>query len=298
MLTDQIKDKSHAEELAMTGGPATVGELCALFEVSRSGFYAHRLKPQRPRRREDEMLADKIKEVFKEGHRTYGCLRIVEGLRERGLSCGKNRACRLMLAHGLVAKCKGGFKPQSTNSDHGFQVPANLLKEAPATTDINQHWVNDITYIPTKEGWLYLAGTLDCHSRRLIGWQTSATPDSALVVSAAERALGKRRPGKGFLFHSDRGVQYASWACRKVLLAHDAVQSMSRKGNCYDNAMMESFWATLKTECFDGFIPDTRKQAHAMLFEYIEIFYNRKRMHSALGYLSPMQFEMKLGQTA
>ena len=298
MLADQIKDKSHAEEMCLIGGPATVGELCALFEVSRSGFYAHRMKPQRPRRQEDEMLADKIKEVFKEGWQTYGCLRIAKGLHDMGLACGKNRASRLMLALGLVAKCKGGFKPQTTDSAHGFQVPDNLFKEAPATTDINQQWVNDITYIPTKEGWLYLAGTLDCHSRCLVGWQTSANPDSALVISSAQRALRKRRPEKGFLFHSDRGVQYASWACRKVLTAHGAVLSMSRKGNCYDNAMMESFWATLKTECFGGGIPATRKQARAMLFEYIEIFYNRKRMHSALGYLSPMQFEMLLGQTA
>ena len=140
----------------LTGGLATVGELCALFEVSRSGFYAHRRKPQGVRRQEDEMLAGKIKEVFQEGHQTYGCLRIVDGLHDRGLACGKNRACRLMLAQGLVARSKGGFKPQTTDSAHGFQVPDNLFKEAPATTDTNQQWVNDIpTFPPKKAGCIW-----------------------------------------------------------------------------------------------------------------------------------------------
>jgi transposase InsO family protein len=283
----------------LDSGPAfSISELCAVFEVSRSGFYAHRHKDQRPRRREDELLKGEIKQAFDEGREAYGSPRVVQVLKARGLPCGKNRARRLMHEQGLVAKRKRRRQPRTTDSSHGLPVPPNLLGELPAPTAVNQQWVSDITYIPTKEGWLYLAGTLDRYSRRIVGWQTSAYAEANLVIAAAASAIGKRRPARGLIYHSDRGVQYISQACRKLLGDHDMVQSMSRKANCYDNAMMESFWATLKVECFGFEIPATRAQATSMIFDYIEIFYNRQRIHSALGYLSPVQYEMKTGPTA
>lgn len=168
-----------------------------------------------------------------------------------------------------------------------------MLREAPAPTRINQQWVSDITYIATGEGWLYLAGTLDRYSRRLVGWQTSLSLASAVVLSAARRAVAGRRPPSGVIYHSDRGCQYASRECQELLVGHEMQVSMSRAGNCYDNAMMESFRATLKTECFGDYVPETRAEAKRMLFDYIEVFYNRQRAHSALGYLSPVQFEQQ-----
>lgn len=196
-----------------------------------------------------------------------------------------------MQERGLKAKQKRCSKPRTTDSEHGLPVAANLLQVIPAPTALNQQWVNDITYIATSEGWLYLAGTLDRYSRRIVGWQTSDCLESEVVLRAAERAFETRRPAQGLVYHSDRGSQYASRACRTLLAQNKAQQSMSRRGNCYDNAMMESFWATLKTECFGDFIPATRAEAKSMIFRYIEVFYNRQRKHSSLGYLSPLQFE-------
>jgi transposase InsO family protein len=275
-----------------------VRELCALFEVSRSGYYAHCHKADGLRHQQDEVLAFEIKEVHEDSRGTYGCRRVMHALRAAGIRCGKTRVSRVMKSEGLVARRKRCRNPHTTNSDHELAVLPNLLRDALPTTAVNQRWVSDITYIPTKEGWLYLAGTLDCHSRELVGWQTSSSPSGDLVVSAAERAFWRQRPGEGLIYHSDRGIQYASRACRQLLAQQGAQQSMSRKGNCYDNAMMESFWATLKAECFGGFVPATRDEAKEMLFSYIEIFYNRKRLHSALGYCSPLDFKMQTGLMA
>lgn len=185
-------------------------------------------------------------------------------------------------------------QPRTTNNDPALPVAPNLLQEVAAPKSINQQWVNDITYLPTQEGWLYLAGTLDCCSRRVVGWQVSASLESEVVLCAARRAFACRRPESGLIYHSDRGSQYASRECQALLGEHSAQQSMSRRGNCYDNAIMESFWATLKTECFGDYIAATRAEAKMMLFDYIEVFYNRQRVHSALGYLSPVHFEQQL----
>jgi transposase InsO family protein len=277
---------------------ASVQELCALFEVSRSGYYDHLHKAERMRRQEDQQLGQQMVEVFQASRASYGSPRLVDALHKQGLRCGKNRIRRLMEERGLEAKQKRRRRPCTTDSRHALPVAPNLLQEAPAPKAINQHWVNDITYIATQEGWLYLAGTLDCYSRRIVGWQAAASLESEVVLSAARRAFACRRPESGLVYHSDRGSQYASRDCRRLLADQGAQQSMSRRGNCYDNAMIESFWATLKTECFGDYLPATRSEAKSMLFDYIEVFYNRQRSHSALGYLSPAQFEQQLATVA
>jgi transposase InsO family protein len=277
---------------------ANVSELCALFEVSRSGYYAHLRKAQGQRRQQDQQLAEQMEVVFEASRATYGSPRLVDALREQGLRCGKNRIRRLMREQGLQAKQKRRRRPCTTRSNPALPVAANVLAAVTAPTAINQQWVSDITYIATEEGWLYLAGTLDRYSRRLVGWQVSTSLESDVVLGAAHRAFASQRPAKGLIYHSDRGCQYASRDCRELLQKHGAQQSMSRRGNCYDNAMMESFWATLKTECFGDDVPATRAEAKSLLFDYIEVFYNRQRRHSALGYLSPVQFELQSRQIA
>lgn len=272
----------------------SVQELCALFEVSRSGYYDHLCKAERPRRQQDLQLGRQMEAVFHASGQSYGSPRLVDALHKQGVRCGKNRIRRLMCQRGLQAKQKRRRKPRTTDSRHALPVAPNLLPEVPKPSAINQCWVNDITYIPTAEGWLYLAGTLDCYSRRIVGWQTATTLESEVVLSAARRAFACRQPESGLVYHSDRGSQYASRDCQQLLADQGAQQSMSRRGNCYDNAMMESFWATLKTECFGDYVPATRSEAKSMLFAYIEVFYNRQRSHSALGYLSPVQFEQQL----
>jgi len=275
-----------------------VQELCALFEVSRSGYYDHLHKAERTRRQEDQQLGQQMEEVFQASRESYGSPRLVDALHKQGLRCGKNRIRRLMAERGLEAKQKRRRTPRTTDSRHTLPVAPNLLREVPQPRAINRCWVNDITYIATQEGWLYLAGTLDCYSRRLVGWQAASSLESEVVLGAARRAFACRKPEGGLVYHSDRGSQYASRDCRRLLADQGAQQSMSRRGNCYDNAMMESFWATLKTECFGDYVPATRSEAKSMLFDYIEVFYNRQRSHSALGYLSPAQFEQQLATVA
>jgi putative transposase len=273
--------------------PVSVKQLCHFFDVSRSGYYAHLRKGERVRRQQDQQLAQQMEVIFHATRQSYGSPRLVDALHKQGVRCGKNRVRRLMKERGLEAVHKRRRQPRTTDSGHSLPVAPNLLQERSAPGTINQQWVSDITYIATGEGWLYLAGTLDCYSRRLVGWQTSASLESEVVLSAARRAFACRRPRSGLIYHSDRGCQYASRNCQVLLAQQGAQQSMSRRGNCYDNAMMESFWATLKTECFGDYIPANRAEAKTMLFDYIEVFYNRQRSHSALGYLSPEQFEQQ-----
>ncbi len=286
----------QSAENSAASGPqkVSVQELCGLFGVSRSGYYDHLHKAERTRRQEDLRLGQQMVEVFQASREAYGSPRLVDALHKQGVRCGKNRIRRLMKERGLEAKQKRRRKPRTTDSGHALPVAPNLLGEVPQPRTINQCWVNDITYIATQEGWLYLAGTLDCYSRRLVGWQAAPSLESEVVLGAARRAFAWRRPESGLIYHSDRGCQYASRDCQRLLAAQGAQQSMSRRGNCYDNAMMESFWATLKTECFGDYVPATHSEAKSMLFDYIEVFYNRQRSHSALGYLSPVQFEQQL----
>ena len=266
-------------------------EMADALEISKSGFFVHRHKEERPRRKEDQELASQIEPLFIASRRTYGSPRIMHALRKTGRRCGKNRIARLMRSRGLRAKQKRRFRPQTTQSDHNLPIAQNWLARIPAPDRPAQVWVADITYIQTHEGWLYLSGILDHCSRRCVGWQADDSLTTNLVTRAWHKAWKNQRPDPGLLHHSDRGVQYASSDFRALLYGCGAAPSMSRKANCYDNAIMESFWATLKTECFASSIPQTKTQAKLMLFDYIETFYNRSRLHSTLGYQSPLQFE-------
>ena len=212
-------------------------------------------------------------------------------LRRRGWRCGKNRIARLMRSRGLRARQKRGFRPKTTHSDHKLPLAPNWLARIPKPDRPGQVWLGDITYVQTQEGWLYLSGILDHCSRRCVGWHVDDSLESSLVTRAWEKA-SKNQPLKpGLLHHSDRGVQYASTPFQSLLHSCGAAASMSRKANPYDNAIMESFFATLKTECLQNQIPKSRREAKLILFDYIETFYNRYRLHSSLGYQSPLEFE-------
>ena len=233
-----------------------------------------------------------IKESHKNSRRAYGSPRITEDLQAKGTKCSENRVARLMKTHGIVAKTAKKFKA-TTNSKHNLPVAPNLLNQDFVTEKPNTVWVTDITYISTMEGWLYLVVILDLYSRQVIGWAMSNRLTSGFVIKALYQAIGRRKPATGCLFHSDRGVQYASSDFRDVLKAYGFIQSMSRKGNCYDNAVAESFFHTLKTEHVYDYRYETRAEAMQSVFEYIEMFYNRQRRHSALGYRSPVSFELE-----
>jgi transposase InsO family protein len=265
--------------------------LCQTLDVSRAGYYAHNHKPERPRRQQDQTLTPLIRQEFEASRKSYGSPRLQVALRRQGHHCGKNRVARLMRQAGLRARQKRRFRPRTTQSNHGFAIAENWLAKVPAPALPNQVWVSDITYLPTQEGWLYLAMTLDACSRKVVGWCTDDSLETFMVTEALKLARQRRGPAPGLLHHSDRGVQYASSACRALLANYKITASMSRKGNCYDNAMAESFFATLKTEAFEDGIPATKAQAKQQVFVYIEGFYNTRRFHSALGYQSPVDFE-------
>ncbi len=265
--------------------------LCQTLDVSRAGYYAHNHKPERPRRQQDQTLTPLICQEFEASRKSYGSPRLQVALRRQGHPCGKNRVARLMRQAGLRARQKRRFRPRTTQSNHGFAIAENWLAKVPAPALPNQVWVSDITYLPTQEGWLYLAMTLDACSRKVVGWCTADSLETFMVTEALKLARQRRGPAPGLLHHSDRGVQYASSACRALLANYKITASMSRKGNCYDNAIAESFFATLKTEAFEDGIPATKAQAKQQVFVYIEGFYNTRRFHSALGYQSPVDFE-------
>jgi putative transposase len=273
----------------------SIARLCENLLVSPSGFYDWDRRRASPglRALEDLALAQEITTIHTESRQTYGSPRISDELRSRGRRHGRNRVARLMKSQGLCGRQKGRHRVQTTDSNHDHPIAPNRLAEAPATSAPNQIWVADITYIPTAEGWLYLAGVLDLHSRRIVGWAMSAAIDSALVLSALSMATLHRQPPPGVLFHSDRGVQYAAGNFRQALAASGLVPSMSRRGNCYDNASMESFWSTLKLELIYRRRFQTHRQAKSEIFDYIEAFYNRQRRHTSLGGLSPADFELK-----
>ena len=269
--------------------------LCRCLEVSPSGFYdwdRRRCSPG-PRAAEDIALAEIIVALHGNSRQTYGSPRIEIDLRALGRCHGRNRIARLMRSKGIHGRQKGRHRVQTTDSNHGHPIAPNLLAEAPATSTSNEIWVADITYIPTREGWLYLAGIMDLHSRRIVGWSMSASIDSKLVLSAFSMAVLHRQPPPGMLFHSDRGVQYAAGNFRSALAEAGLVASMSRRGNCYDNAAMESFWSTLKLESIYRTNFASHTEARSEIFSFIEIFYNRQRRHTSIGGLSPADFELK-----
>ena len=243
-----------------------VRQVCAALEVSPSGFYAHRHKEQRPRRQQDRLLSGELQSAFEQSYRTYGSPRLVRALRERGFYTSKTRVCRLMKSNGLRPRQKRPVKVRTTRSNPYLPVAPHLLLDAPPSTQPGKRFYSDITYIPTQEGWLYAAATLDACSRMCAGWSADDNMETSLVLRAAKRAFANAN-ANAKLHHSDRGCQYASEEFRRFLADNEITQSMSRKGNCYDNAVMESFWATLKTECFENFhngIPASRQQAKKM----------------------------------
>ena len=213
-------------------------------------------------------------------------------LRKKGVRHGRNRIARLMRQEGLCGRQKGRYRVQTTDSNHDEPIAPNRLAQIPSATAPNQLWVGDITYIQTAEGWLYVAAVLDLYSRKVVGWAMSDHINTALILKALAMALLHRKPPAHLLFHSDRGVQYASGDYRSALAQAGVLASMSRKGNCYDNATMESFWSTLKLELVYRRLFLTRSQAQNEIFDYIESFYNRQRLHSALAYSSPVDFEL------
>jgi transposase InsO family protein len=272
-------------------GQYPVSEMCQALHVSRSGYYGWRAAPARPRARSNALLDAEIRQVFESHRGRYGSPRVTRVLQGRTIVCSENRVARRMRALGLAARSKKVFVPRTTDSRHGGPVCPNLLLHRAAPRAAHEVWLSDITYVATGQGWLYLAGFLDLATRRLVGWATGSTLEAALVCQGLRAARQRCRPRQGLIIHSDQGGQYASDVYRQLLGQIRAVPSMSRRGNCYDNATMESFWSTLKAECFASDFPATQREAHQMIFAYIETYYNRVRLHSSLGYRSPVDFE-------
>ena len=276
-----------------------ISELCEAFGVSRSGYYGHLRKPAGQRRREDEALRPKIAAAYHESRQTYGTprLRIALGEKE-GLGISRERIARLMRELGLQPLQKGRFTPRTTQSDPAAAAAPNLLLDRPAPTAPDQVWVSDITFIPTGEGWLYLAAVMDLHSRRILGWATASHMRAELAAEALQRARFTRANSilPGTIAHSDRGCQYSSGDYRADLALMGMIQSMSRTANCYENATMESFWASLKTEALRS-IPATHAEARLLIHDYIDAFYNTRRHHSSLDFKSPIDFERSLSDS-
>ena len=273
-----------------------VAVLCAALGVSRSGYYAWQDRPAPARTKADEQLGVAIAAVHHRSRRTYGSPRVHAELRARGLRVGKKRVARVMRENGLAARRKRRFR-RTTDSNHDRPIAPNVLERSFDQKAPNKVWVTDVTYIFTAEGWLYLAVMLDLFSRRVVGWATSDTNDRLLALDALYQALRARRPRAGLVHHSDRGSPYASEAYREALRDRGITASMSRTGDCWDNAVAESFFATLKGELVDHERYATRAAAVASIGDYIERFYNPQRRHSHLGYVSPIEFELR-SQTA
>lgn len=264
--------------------------MCYVLKVSRSGYYHYIHRDMSNRSKENSNIIEKIKSIHKQYFRLYGSPRIYEVLKDNGVSCSKPRVARLMKLHGIYAKTSKKFKV-TTHSDHKYPISPNVLKQDFRTHSINKVWVSDITYIHTLEGWLYLTTIMDLYNRKIIGWSmNNRLTTNTTTIPALNDALRGNHPVEGLIFHSDRGVQYASNEFRGLLSKYSIIQSMSGKGNCYDNAVAESFFHTLKTELVYHENYRTRNQAKNSLFEYIEVFYNRIRKHSALGYKSPEDY--------
>lgn len=273
----------------------TISELCEALAVSRSGFHDWEGRTPGVRAQSNAALLPLIEHAHRDSRATYGSPRITRWLRQRGHRCGRMRIARLMRAAGLSHRLRRRFRPVSlTDSNHDLPIAPNHLLHRTPTQKPDAVWVADITYIPTLEGWLYVAGVLDRCTRRCIGWAMGDSLHTSLPLAALDMALTQRRPPSGLVHHSDRGVQYASESYRQRLAQAGVVPSMSRRGNCYDNAMMESFWSTMKRELVHRCCFATRAQARAAIFEWIEAFYNRTRLHSALNYKSPVDFETQL----
>jgi putative transposase len=268
----------------------SINVLCETLGVSLSGYYAWRKRPMSQHQQEDNQLAEHIQAVYQACRQVYGSPRIHAELRDQGITVSRKRVARLMREQGLSA-CRRHHRTITTRSEPGARVAPNLLDQDFTASRSNEKWTGDITAVWTYEGWLYLAVVLDLFSRRVIGWAMAAIQDETLIEAALRMALLGRHPAAGLLFHSDRGSQYTSDAYRAMLAQAGNTVSMSRTGNCYDNAVTESFFGTLKGECVERVSFQTRGQARQIIFEYVECFYNRVRRHSTLGYVSPSAYE-------
>ena len=267
---------------------------CRVLGVSRSGYYASRDRPASAWGRRRRELAAKVKAVHEANRGVYGSPRVCAALRAGGEGACENTVAKVMREHGIRAKSKRKYVPRTTDSAHAQPVADNVLGRDFAAGLPDCKWAADITYVPTAEGWLYVAAVLDLCSRKVVGWSMADHMKTDLVADALRMALARRSPAGGLLHHSDRGVQYASDDYQHLLEQNGIECSMSGRGDCYDNAVMESFWGTLKTELVHHEHYQTRERARASIFEYVEVFYNRHRLHSSLGYLSPEQFERGL----
>ena len=264
--------------------------MCRALEVSRAGYHRYRTRPTSERELDNRLLLQQMRAVQKSVRQCYGSPRLTRKLRTLGRTCGRNRVARLMRENDLGARCKKRFR-KTTDSNHSFACPENLVARNFTVAGPNQVWVSDVTYIPTRERWLYLGVTLDLHPRKVVGWGMGTENDTELVRRALDMAVTNRRPGRGLIFHTDRGSTYAATAFQEELERHGIRASMSRKGDCWDNAVAESFFSSFKAEWMPEGGYDTVSEAMADVFRYIEMFYNRERLHSSLGYVSPVAFE-------
>jgi transposase InsO family protein len=275
-----------------------------LLGLTRQGYYAWKKRPPSSRSQQKQQRVARIRTAHEQSRRSYGSPRVFQDLKAQKVPICENTVAKYMREEGLSACRPKPFRPQTTDSAHAHPVADNQLGQEFTRATPDTGYVADITYIPTREGWLFLAVVLDLFSRKIVGYATAADLKAGLVIAALMQALQRRRPAagawqrQGLLFHSDRGVQYASASFRAVLAAHGITRSMSRRGNCYDNAPAESFFATLKRELVNRQRFATRAEAHRAIFEWIEVFYNRQRRHSALGYVSPEQFELQYAARA
>ena len=279
-------------DMAKESFPAT--RVCQVLGVSQSGYFAWRSRPASPRQREDLVLLAHIRSAFARSHGTYGSPRMTRELQDEGVQISRRRTARLMRENGLKARQKRRFK-RTTDSHHAFPVAPNLLDQDFSAERPNQKWNADISYVWTSEGWLYLAVVLDLFARRVVGWAVSARLHQELALEALRKALAIRRPDKGLIHHSDRGSQYCATAYQAELKEHGIRISMSGKGNCYDNSVVETFFKTLKSELVWRTVFQTRAEAKQAIGRYIDGFYNPVRRHSTLDYVSPVQFERLAG---
>lgn len=276
-----IERHQHAHSVEM---------MARIFDVSRSGYYAWRRRPASERSRMDEQLVSAIELIQNEAKYRYGSPRVTEELNRQGYRVGKNRIARLLRTYKLGRRAKRRYR-STTDSNHGFPVAENLVQREFDVAEPNLIWASDLTYISTAEGWLYLCVILDLFSRKVVGWAMGSRMSADLMIQALLMACMSRRPPKGVIFHSDRGSQYCSNRFRKNLESYGMRQSMSRKGDPWDNAPVESFFKTVKSELYGDRAFASRAAARAAIFEYLELFYNRKRLHSTLGYQTPEEYE-------
>jgi putative transposase len=268
-----------------------VDRMCNVLQVSRSGYYGWLGRKPSKHQQRDRQLTLRIVELHAQSEHTYGSPRLHEDLKDEGERISRKRVSRIMRENQLFSKHKRKFR-HTTDSEHQFPVAENILARSFESDAPNKKWAADITFIPTDEGWLYLAVVIDLFSRRVVGWSMGRRLDRGLVLEALKMALKGRKPTNGLMHHSDQGSQYASNQYRELLEAHAILASMSRRGNCWDNAIVESFFKTLKVERIYHRRYRTRDEAQADIFQYIEVFYNRKRRHSAIGYRTPVDFEV------